>query len=391
MSTELKIVDLEQNLDLEENFTKRYIHPEKLRDFLLNNYNELVEEIGISVLKKPIYKVTIGSGKKNILLWTQMHGNETTGTLSCLDLLKFFKSGSNIVHVILSEFTLDIIFMLNPDGAEIWSRRNIMGIDINRDFLAEASVEMQILKKIAVQKSYDLAFNLHDQRTIFGVKGKKEPATLAFLSPSESENREVTETRKKTMGLIADIYKEISQIIPDKISRFTDEFYPRSVGDNFQKLGIPTLLFEGGHFPNDYYRQKTRKYFSLALITALYYASEKENWEDNYEDYFTIPENSTSFYDIIYRNVRLSENSKNLVDIAIQYTEQILPGDNEISFVAKIEDIGDLSFLYGHIDVDAEERYFYSEQMKFPQIGMQADFRLDDWFIVNGKKLEQFV
>lgn len=392
MSAEFKIFDLNENLSIEENFKNRYVNPSELSDFLIKNYKSLLTEIGRSELNKPIYKLTLGKGPKNILLWTQMHGNETTGTLSCLDLLKFFENENNCSHEILSKFTLDIIFMLNPDGAEIWTRRNRLGIDINRDFLTASSIEMQVLKKTASEKKYDLAFNLHDQRTIFGVEGKKEPATLAFLSPSESVDRKVTETRKKSMGLIADIYKEISKLIPNKISRFTDEFYPRSVGDNFQKLGIPTILFEGGHFPKDYYRQKTRRYFTLSLITALYYASIKDEWQKGYELYNEIPNNSLSFFDIIYRNVRIREDKKETVDIGIQYAEKITKGENELSFIAKIEDIGDLSFMYGHEEIDAEGRciVFADSAIQFPKIGILADFKLDEWIIVNGKKLDSF-
>lgn len=392
MSAEFKIFDLNENLSIEENFKNRYVNPSELSDFLIKNYKSLLTEIGRSELNKPIYKLTLGKGPKNILLWTQMHGNETTGTLSCLDLLKFFENENNCSHEILSKFTLDIIFMLNPDGAEIWTRRNRLGIDINRDFLAASSIEMQVLKKTASEKKYDLAFNLHDQRTIFGVEGKKEPATLAFLSPSESVDRKVTETRKKSMGLIADIYKEISKLLPNKISRFTDEFYPRSVGDNFQKLGIPTILFEGGHFPKDYYRQKTRRYFTLSLITALYYASVKDEWQKGYELYNEIPNNSLSFFDIIYRNVRIREDKKETVDIGIQYVEKITKGENELSFIAKIEDIGDLSFMYGHDEIDADGRciVFADSAIKFPKIGILADFKLDEWIIVNGKKLDSF-
>ena len=392
MSAEFKIFDLNENLSIEENFKNRYVNPSELSDFLIKNYKSLLTEIGRSELNKPIYKLTLGKGPKNILLWTQMHGNETTGTLSCLDLLKFFENENNCSHEILSKFTLDIIFMLNPDGAEIWTRRNRLGIDINRDFLTASSIEMQVLKKTASEKKYDLAFNLHDQRTIFGVEGKKEPATLAFLSPSESVDRKVTETRKKSMGLIADIYKEISKLLPNKISRFTDEFYPRSVGDNFQKLGIPTILFEGGHFPKDYYRQKTRRYFTLSLITALYYASIKDEWQKGYELYNEIPNNSLSFFDIIYRNVRIREDKKETVDIGIQYAEKITKGENELSFIAKIEDIGDLSFMYGHEEIDAEGRciVFADSAIQFPKIGILADFKLDEWIIVNGKKLDSF-
>lgn len=73
--------------------------------------------------------------------------------------------------------------MLNPDGSEKWTRRNALDIDMNRDFLKESSPEIKILKKIAKEKKYDYALNLHDQRTIFTTDGV-HPATLSFLSPS---------------------------------------------------------------------------------------------------------------------------------------------------------------------------------------------------------------
>ncbi|MGM5629907.1 M14 family zinc carboxypeptidase [Apibacter raozihei] len=391
MKTDFDIKELDNNFQYEDNFNTRYVNPKKLNEFLNANYKNQLVQVGKSVLNKPIYKLTLGKGKRCAIMWTQMHGNETTGTLSALDLLKFLSSEGNIVHAILSEFTVDIIFMLNPDGSEVWTRRNIEGIDINRDYIAESSIEMHVLKQIISEKNYHLAFNLHDQRTIFGVKGKKEPATLAFLSPSVSEGREITDIRKKSMGIIAHIYRELTCILPDKISRFTDEFYPRSSGDNIQKSGIPTLLFEAGHYPDDYQRKKTRKYFSLALITALYYASTEYKWEDQHEEYLKIPENSISYYDIIYRNVRLSTNSNRVADLGIQYAESIKSGDEEISFSAKIEEIGDLSHFYAHSEYDAEGRSFYSKVSDFPKLGLMADFQLDEWIIVNGKKLDSFV
>lgn len=84
-----------------------------------------------------------------------------------------------------------------------------------------------------------------------------------------------------------------------------------------------------------------------------------------------------------------SENS--IVDIAVQYTERLFAGEDEISFVAKIEEVGDLSFSHGHKEIDAEGRKFYAEENKYPKINMQADFQLDEWFIVNGKKIESIV
>lgn len=385
------IMLLKQNLQLEDYFNKRYISPNSLYRFLNKYYSENIECIGYSVLNQPIYKVSIGSGEIPVLLWTQMHGNESTGTLSCIDLLKFLKSPSseikNYQELILKNFTLDIILMLNPDGAQIWTRENIMGIDINRDYRREASLEMRILKEQVKKKDYQLAFNLHDQKTIYGIE-KNKPASLSFLSPSFDIERTVNDTRKKSMGIIKEIYQTLSYELNGQIARYSDEYYPRSVGDNFQAKGIPTLLFEGGHYLEDYYRFETRKYFSFALIIALTFAASTDNWAYNYEEYFKIPENKVIFYDIIYRNVKLL-NSSSIVDIGIMYEEWIRDGDDEIVFIAKIEEIGDLKDFCAHLEIDAENRTFKSEDSIFPKLGVFADFELDEYVIRNGKKCLQ--
>jgi hypothetical protein len=105
---------------------------------------------------------------------------------------------------------------------------------------------------------------LHEQRTIFSTDGKN-PATLSFLAPSEDYDRTVTENRKKSMAVIASIYNVLRMQIPNQIARYSDEFYPTSTGDNFMRAGIPVILFEGGHFPDDYQRFGTRKYYPLYI------------------------------------------------------------------------------------------------------------------------------
>jgi len=48
-------------------------------------------EIGKSYLGKPIYKMSVGIGNIKVLAWSQMHGNESNGTLAMLDLLETLK------------------------------------------------------------------------------------------------------------------------------------------------------------------------------------------------------------------------------------------------------------------------------------------------------------
>ena len=185
------------------NFPNRYISPEELFSYLEENYGAEIQEIGKSTLGKPIYLFSKGTGKTSVLAWSQMHGNESNATLAMLDLLTSLEK--NPASDFWDKIRLDFIFMLNPDGSEIWTRRNILEIDINRDFLKESSIEMKILKKQAFSKKYDYALNLHEQRTIFSTDFEN-PATLSFLSPSEDVERNLTKNRKKSMAVIAEIY-----------------------------------------------------------------------------------------------------------------------------------------------------------------------------------------
>lgn len=53
--------------------------------------------------------------------------------------------------------------MLNPDGAELFVRRNAQQIDINRDAIYLQSPEARILKSVRDSLQPDFGFNLHDQ------------------------------------------------------------------------------------------------------------------------------------------------------------------------------------------------------------------------------------
>jgi len=96
-----------------------------------------IEQIGASSEGRSIKLLTIGSGKKKIFMWSQMHGDEPTATMGVLDMLSYIGKNQSAPEVkqILSETTLLIVPMLNPDGAERFQRRSVHGIDINRDAL----------------------------------------------------------------------------------------------------------------------------------------------------------------------------------------------------------------------------------------------------------------
>ena len=70
------------------------------------------------------------------------------------------------------------------------------------------------------------------------------------------------------MAVISAIYNVLKTQIPNQIARYSDEFYPTSTGDNLMKAFL-LFCFEGGHFPDDYQRFGTRKYYTIVCFTAL--------------------------------------------------------------------------------------------------------------------------
>jgi hypothetical protein len=355
-------------------FPNRYISPEKLFFYLQANYSDHIQKVGQSFLDKPIFNLRMGNGKIKVLAWSQMHGNESNATHAMLDLLEIFKHQPELMHQLFSKISLDFIFMLNPDGSEKWTRRNALDIDMNRDFLKLSSKEFRVLKKIAETGSYNYALNLHEQRTIFTTDGEN-PATLSFLSPAADHERTITETRKKAMAVISRIYENLKSEIPNQIARYSDEFYPTSTGDNFTRMGIPTILYEGGHFPNDYKREGTRKYYTIALYEGLQAISELNGSTENWETYKQIPENKETHFDVIYRNVKLNTDFECILDIAVQYKEEILDGEDEISFLPIVVEVGDIGKKKGWKEIDCTGKTFVCEK-KFPKLDAEVNFEI---------------
>ncbi|MDI4567930.1 MAG: peptidase M14, partial [Mycoplasma sp.] len=129
-------------------FQNRYINPRDLHEYLENKYAESLAELGRSYRGKPIYRQTWGCGGIKILAWSQMHGNESSSTHAMLDLLETLEQYPELAYGISENIQLDFVWMLNPDGAEKWTRRNALGIDLNRDFLRESSIEFPLLKSL---------------------------------------------------------------------------------------------------------------------------------------------------------------------------------------------------------------------------------------------------
>ncbi|UJH92919.1 hypothetical protein LZ575_03745 [Antarcticibacterium sp. 1MA-6-2] len=218
---------------------------------------------------------------------------------------------------------MTIIPMLNPDGARAYTRINANGIDLNRDAHQKSQIESQILNQIFSEFQPDFCFNLHDQRTIFSAGQDKVIATVSFLTPALDEECTVAPSRIISMKLIAAMNNILQQTIPRQVGRYDDSYNINCTGDSFQTLNVPTVLFEAGHYPEDYPREKTRELIFISLVTALLSIATGEMDDIEYTEYFKIPENDKLFYDLILRNVSIEDK---IVDVAIQFREILEEG-----------------------------------------------------------------
>ncbi|HSW54951.1 MAG TPA: M14 family zinc carboxypeptidase, partial [Ignavibacteriaceae bacterium] len=132
---------------------RRFKHSDivPLIERLKNNKIFKVDKVGKSVEDRDIYLISLGSGKTKVFLWSQMHGDEPTATAALFDMFNFFSDDSafpELKKFILSNLSIYIIPMVNPDGAEEFQRRNIVEIDLNRDVLRQQTPEAKILKEV---------------------------------------------------------------------------------------------------------------------------------------------------------------------------------------------------------------------------------------------------
>jgi hypothetical protein len=362
---------------LETNLKGRYITLNAIEPLLLQfNSDNQVQILGQSVLGKPIYKYEIGTGKTRVLLWSQMHGNESTTTKALFDFLNLLNGNSDLAKNLLSEFTFCCLPMLNPDGAFLYTRENANGIDLNRDAQNLTQPESKLLRSTFENFKPDFCYNLHDQRTIYGIESETiKPATVSFLAPAYNENRDINEVRTKAIQVIVSMNNILQEFIPNQVGRFDDSFNINCVGDTFQFLNVPTILIEAGHFQGDYDREFTRKFVFIALVEGLKKIYENDIVCNKIEDYMNIPHNKICFYDFIYKNIKINyDNNKIITNFALQFKEELI--DNQLVFNAYTAAIGDLEGFSAHFECDVEEALYEDLEINIPKIDQKAEFSL---------------
>lgn len=374
----IKYYDLYKFLSLSGRYLNENAFLKALEKFF--NYKTV---LGYSVEKRPISLLKIGKGKTKILIWSQMHGNETTTTKAIFDFINTILNEKQLLEW-HSIFTWYIIPVLNPDGAVRYTRENANGVDLNRDFINLSQPESVALMNLFDQIKPDFCFNMHDQRTIFGVGHTKNPATISFLAPSYNEQKDYNEIRLKAVNLVASCANYLSQIIPNQIGRFDDAFNLNCAGDRFQEKGVPTILIEAGHYQNDYEREETRRFVYLSLLQAMKAICENDIVDNKLTYYLNISQNKVSFYDIIYKNIKIYyDNSELITNFAVQFVEEVKDGNWKKT--GKIVAIGNLDGFYGHQEFIFSNDLFTDGVSNYPTINNLANFQIGDYKFCNGE------
>ena len=279
-------------LNTDSVFHSRYLPPDVLNQ-VLKEYAEL-EIIGRSVEGRPIYTLRLGRGPMKLLAWSQMHGNESTTTRGLFDFYVQIRDDEQL----LSQFTFVFIFQLNPDGAQAYTRNNANQVDLNRDALAQSQPETQAFMKLLNAFDPDLCLNLHDQRTRFTVGETKREAAISFLAPAADEQRLLTNSRRRAMDLISEVFNGFNPSVRQRVGRFDDSFNLNCFGDYLANRSIPTILIEAGQWGTDYDRVLTRRLVgeSLLGITQSCMANNVKESLD-VKTYLSIPENTQFGFD----------------------------------------------------------------------------------------------
>jgi hypothetical protein len=347
-----QISELQYDKFKNKELSGRYITLKDIEPIIKNLGLKFQTEVeGYSEEKRPLYSITIGSGKFKVFMWSQMHGNESTTTKAIFDFLNCLEAESNNQSLLKQNFTFKIIPMLNPDGALRYTRENANGIDLNRDAKNRSQIEIQTIFRVFESFKPDLCLNMHDQRSIFSAGNTSKSAIVSFLAPSADSFKSITPTRGFAMQLIASMSRYLQNYIPGNVGRYSDDFNLNCLGDTFQSLGTSSILFEAGHTENDYDRELTRKYVFIALHSLFEtILIDKENLPA-VSDYFKIPENEKLYFDIVIRNAIHSDET---IDVAIQFEEKLVNGD--IKFIPKVAKTGQLDSIYGHRMIDASNK-----------------------------------
>lgn len=318
-----------------------------------------VNEVGRSYSQREIYQAEFGKGPLKVFLWSQMHGDEPTATSALIDLFTVLQKNrdKDWVQKIENAMTIRIVPMLNPDGSDAYMRRNMQGLDINRDAINLKSPEAQLLKKLRDEWSPNIGFNLHNQNALTTAGPTAKQAAISFLIVYGDAAKTPSEGHDRNRRLAAAMVKSIEGYIPGHIGRYGDEWTPSAFGDSFSAWGTPVILIETGalHGKSEMFLVKMN---FIAIATALKSLADGSEKTFDPAVYENLPNNSSGrLMNVIFRSASIPNKAKPTEIVVADIGANIERRRAEFIAPTVIRKIGDLSGISGLEEYDSSGFY----------------------------------
>ncbi|MGZ8411235.1 MAG: M14 family zinc carboxypeptidase [Gemmatirosa sp.] len=344
--------------------TRRFTHAQlwAALDPIVRGPSFRVAQVGRSIHGRPIRAVTYGSGPTPVLHWSQMHGDESTATMSLADLLAWLGDPSDVDRALrtrlAAELTVVMVPMLNPDGAEVFQRENAVGVDVNRDAARLATPEARTLKALRDSIRPAFGFNLHDQgaRILTGRDGRQ--VGIALLAPAYDDGRGYGGARAAARLVASGLIRVVEGEIPGRVAKYEDDFNPRAFGDLMQRWGTSTVLIESGALPDDPEKQRLRAINVVAILSALDAIGSGRYRAADPRVYDALPMNARTAVDVVVRGARVvlpGVGEPLAVDLALNYDEPLARRR------PRVREVGDLSTVVAFDTVRADGLFLHPE------------------------------
>lgn len=345
------------------------------------------EEVGRSFANREIYQIEWGTGATRVFLWSQMHGDEPTATSALIDMFAYLQQHGDKkwVKKLAETFTIRAVPMLNPDGSELYQRRNLQDIDINRDAVYLKTPEGQLLKKLRDEWTPHIGFNLHNQQGLTTAGNTTRQAAISFLAVLGNPNGVTNAGHERNKRIITAMVSALNQFISGYIGRYDEDYNGLAFGDNFSAWGTPVILIETGalYGKDEMFLVKMNFIAFLAALQSIADGSEARMSPVNYE---LLPLNTSGkITHFIFRRATVVNFADPIIapfvsDVAVNQQRRRA----EMTAPTYVRDVGGLPNLTGLEEYDASGFYLVPRFGKL-RVGEMGEFlfykksRTIDW------------
>lgn len=345
-----------------------------------------VEEVGRSYGNREIYQIEWGKGATRIFLWSQMHGDEPTATSALIDMFAYLQKNGDKKWVKKFEetFTIRAVPMLNPDGSELYQRRNLQDIDINRDATNLKTPEAQLLKKLRDEWTPHIGFNLHNQQALTTAGNSTRQAAISFLAVLGNPSGITNAGHERNKRIIAAMVIALNKFIGGYIGRYDEDYNGLAFGDNFSAWGTPVILIETGalYGKDEMFLVKMNFVAFLSALQSIVDGTEQNLSPINYD---LLPLNdSGKIVHFIFRKANIVNFAVTTTPFTSDVAVNMERRRAEQSSPTFVRDIGGLPNLTGLEEYDASDFYLVPRFGKL-KVGEAGEFlfykksRTIDW------------